>query len=201
MAPRKKERRPPVPGTAPSPGRGSLRAFSWAFAAVLFAALCWAVVSLSQPDANARGAAVHVTQRYLERGPAETGFSSPAAAVFLDYRGYDLWTLVILFFISSVLGLLPRLAEGHPPHLSPAARASLFFSFLGFLAALGLGFYTLQGGANFLDYEPLTAFCRSSCARVTGGWMLNGAFFLAGLGSVLALVDQGRGWKGGKRGS
>jgi drug/metabolite transporter (DMT)-like permease len=200
LSPRKKERRPPSVADKPAGRKGLLRSFSWAFAALLAAAVLWAVAELSSPDENARGAAVHVTQRYLERGPAETGLSHPSAAVFFDYRSYDLWTLGFLFFLAALLGLLPRFSEGHPPYLSWTARASLSFAFLGLLPGLGLGAFCLHAGSNFLDYEPLTAFCRPECARETGDWILGGAAGCAFLGLLLAFWDNRNSWNGGKHG-
>ena len=197
MAPRKKEQRSPLGGRKSG---GWLRAASWFFALALGAALVWAVLDLSNPDANSRGAAVHVTQRYVERGPLETGLSHPAAAVFLDYRSFDLLGLDLLFFLAAILGLLPRLAEGHPPYLSMTARISLLFSFLGLILGLGLGAFCLHGGSNFLDTEPLTVFCKPARAREMGDWILGAAALLASFGAVLAFQDNRRAWEGGKHG-
>ena len=80
-----------------------------ALAAVLFYAVD-EFPAVGDPEAPP---ATHVSPRYTERGPAETGATNMVTAVLADYRGYDTLGELIVIFTAGlacllILGTVPR---------------------------------------------------------------------------------------------
>ena len=119
---------------------------------------------------------VHVESRYQQKSPAETGISSPTLAVLADYRGLNLWAAAILFCAAA---LAIFLFFPHPSR-SFSLLPSLLCLGVGALLLLGIGFWGLRQGMNFLDYEALAAWSQPAQARAEGAFLLL-------LGSALSL--------------
>lgn len=125
----------------------------------------------------------HVALRYTQSAQAETGNSSILGAVAGDYRGFDL-LLVGLLLSTAVMTFLLFLSK------SPKPVLPLLLWLAGTFLILGLGFWTLGHGANFLDYEPLAASVGSLRARPQGALLLTTGVLL-NLGGFVLLFLQG----------
>jgi len=71
-------------------------------AGVLFIAFA-ALPPFGDPAAPA---ATHVSPRYIEQGPAETGATNLVTGVLADYRGYDTLGEVVVIFTAGLACLL-----------------------------------------------------------------------------------------------
>jgi multisubunit Na+/H+ antiporter MnhB subunit len=147
-----------------------LKNASWVFTLLLGALLFYACTLLPQAENPNASVSMHVSSRFLERGQAETGFSSLEAAILADYRSFDFFLLGFIFFTSALLAVLLHLSENR--NLKPSLIGALVGSALGALVLAGVGFYCLKGGSNFLDYEPFTALTKPAWARVGGAALL-----------------------------
>lgn len=143
---------------------------SWVFTLFLGVLLFYACTLLPQARDPAAPVSMHVSSRFLERGQAETGFTSLEAAILADYRSFDLFLLGFIFFTSALLAVLLHLTESR--NLRPSLAWALVGSALGALVLAGVGLYCLKGGSNFLDYEPFTALTKPAWARMGGAALL-----------------------------
>lgn len=60
-------------------------------------------------------AATHVSPRYIEQGPAETGASNMVTGVLADYRGYDTLGELTVIFTAGLACLLILGGREQPP--------------------------------------------------------------------------------------
>lgn len=159
-----------------------MKKLSWLLTAVVGSLAFYACTIL--PPAGGPAPTLHVASRYLARGRMETGFSNLEAAVFSDYRSFDLFLLGFFFgalALSAALAYPP--GEGAP---RASRRRAWAVSGLGLLVLLGVGLATLEGGGNFLDYEPFARFFPPHLAREGGACLLAlGAALAAGGGLFL----------------
>lgn len=73
-----------------------------ALAGLLFLALDEIPV-IGDPEAPP---SIHVSPRYIERGPGETGAKNMVTAVLADYRGYDTFGELVVIFTAGLACLL-----------------------------------------------------------------------------------------------
>jgi hypothetical protein len=154
---------------------GNLKNLSWITALGLGVLLYYA---LAFPPSSS-----HVSLRYSQSAPAETGISSVAGAVAGDYRGFDL--LLAGLLIATAVPVILLFFKNPKPVFSLPLLLWLGGTFL----VLGLGFWTLAHGANFLDYEPLAAKVGSLQARPRGALLLTSGVLL-NLGGLILLFLQ-----------
>lgn len=155
---------------------------SWVFACLMGALLLYTLSKI--PSGDDSPLTLHLATRYLQKSEVETGIHSAAAAVAGDYRSFDLFAAGVLFSLSALILLT----------FSPApARFAAFFPALfwigGGLLTLGLGFFSLFHGSNFLDYEAL-GLGGDASARLRGVLLLTGGVLLS-LGGLFLAVIQG----------
>lgn len=79
-----------------------------AFALMVFAAAVLFIASAALPPLGdpTAPAATHVSPRYIEQGPAETGATNLVTGVLADYRGYDTLGETTVIFTAGLACLL-----------------------------------------------------------------------------------------------
>ena len=68
----------------------------------------------------------HVSPRYIEQGPGETGAANMVTGVLADYRGYDTYGELMVIFtagIACLLILTGRRSSGRGPRVGKRSRA------------------------------------------------------------------------------
>jgi len=131
---------------------------------------------------------VHLSARFLQDGPRETGMS-PFFAVLTDYRGFDLWVLALLILPAGLLCLLPALSRLPQVPVRGKAAWGLGILLLGTTGALGVGVFTLLHGSNLLDLEAFARFASPEEARRLGAFWLGGGCLLAAAGALWSFTD------------
>ena len=154
---------------------------SWSLTLLLGALLFYGSTQIPSPGDNP-ALTIHVTSRYVERGPTETGIPSTFLAILGDYRGFDLLVLALLFSIST-LGLL-AVTSGAMKSLP--LLPGLLWAILGIFLVLGLGFISVGKGSNLLDHEVLAFWANPHRARTDGALILVAANLLC-LAGLLSL--------------
>lgn len=155
---------------------------SWLLALLLGALLFYAWSQV--PTQGDSPLTLHLSNRYIQKAETETGIHSPAGAVAGDYRGFDLFASGFLFSLSALCLLLfwpraPRVSDYFPA----------IFWLGGAVLTLGLGFFTLFHGSNFLDYEALGLIGNASQARLNGVLFLSCGVLLSLGGLILMLIQ------------
>lgn len=130
---------------------------------------------------------LHLAPRYLQMSVRETGIHSPTGAVAGDYRGLDLFVVGFLFFLSAMSLFLFWTASPGATVFFPA-----LFWVSGACLTLGLGFFTLHHGSNFLDYEAMAFWGEASFARLNGVLLLTAGVLLCLGGFILMAVQWAR---------
>lgn len=159
-----------------------MKTLSWILSFLLAVLLFFAFRQIPSPREGYNILSTHIGSRYQQRSEAETGIHSPVGAVLADYRGFDLLSCGFLFFLAG-LGILFFFPQ--QPRFEPRLLGYGVLS-LGLLLVLGLGFFCIWGGSDFLDYEALTLYFPSTRARLDGALILLGGVLLSlgGLGLV-----------------
>lgn len=83
-----------------------MKATAFGLLALAAAVLVSASAALPPFGDAASPAAVHVSPRYIERGPAESGAANMVTAVLADYRGYDTLGETTVVFTAGLACLL-----------------------------------------------------------------------------------------------
>ncbi len=125
------------------------RLIVWIVLPLLGALFVYGLTAL--PSLSDENPTFHVASRYLDRGTAETGFSLPVLAVFLDYRSFDLVFLSLFFIVMTLMALLVSVVENLP--IRPFARVWAWMALLASALILTAGWVGLRTGSNFMDYE------------------------------------------------
>jgi hypothetical protein len=148
-----------------------LKAVSWFLTGLFALALAWSVSQMPLPGDPTVPLSVHVSTRYASQAGTETGFKNPLFAVMGDYRSFDLILLALMAAGACLLRW--GSAREQDSRLPPVRNLFFILSFLGFLALLALGSFSLYEGSRFLDYECWAQFASPVKARVLGAtWAL-----------------------------
>jgi multicomponent Na+:H+ antiporter subunit B len=97
------ERRPPAGGRRRSTGAQLAEGAALALAAAVLFVSAAALPDVGDP---ASPPARHVSPRYIERGPSETGAANLVTGVLADYRAYDTLGEVVVIFTAGLACLL-----------------------------------------------------------------------------------------------
>lgn len=141
-----------------------LNGVSWGLTLLLGAGLLY-ILTLLTPAGDSHPT-LHVASRYLENGTKETGFSNLTAAVFLDYRSFDLLLLDFLLLAAGLTVFLFHLSEEKP--IKPWLWGSVLVCAFGVFLMILVGWVCVQGGSNFLDYEFFGSWVDSAQSRMKG---------------------------------